>query len=130
MTIDKIAVEELWSTGVYANKRYRAEATIEPHEDLIECYKELQKRVEDAFVAANPQIQWQTPVITSCINDYPPIPETQIQKSNDQRRIEVMIKDMETVTDLEVLKSYEFLSRKYPEIKQAYENKLKALQNG
>ena len=58
MKIERIAYEQLYPTGVYANIRLRAEATILAHEDATECYKMLRDEVEKAFTAMNPQIDW------------------------------------------------------------------------
>jgi len=124
MVIDRIHYEQLFPTGVYANQRLRAEATVSGEDNLTDCYKKLQRVVEDSFTEMNPQIQWHDSIPPTPT----PIPETQIDKTPEQRKIDSMIKDMSTVTDLKVLESYKFLAKKYPEIKEAYEAKLKELQ--
>ena len=43
---------------------------------------------------------------------------------------EALIFDINNCTDVKILSTYEFLSRKYPEIQSAYETKLKQLTNG
>ena len=54
MTIDKIHYEELFPTGIYANIRMRAEATVTEKDDLTECYKSLQIHVQQAFQEIKP----------------------------------------------------------------------------
>ena len=71
MKIDRIAYEQLYPTGVYANQRYRAEATLEDGDDEIACYKRLQDIVEKTFIALNPQIQWSNPMFHSPTQEEP-----------------------------------------------------------
>jgi len=137
MTIDKIHYEQLFPTGVYANQRLRVEISLDENdygfvnggmqivsvEDAtLKAFNLAKSLVEKAFIELNPQIKWDV------TNPLQPIPETQIQKSNDQRRIEVMIKDMEQVKTLEELSHFKFLAKTYPAFAEAYDKKEKELQ--
>ena len=93
MTIDKIIFEQLYPTGIYANQRYRIEASVSEGEDLVECYKVLQRKTEEAFTALNPQIKWEEEKNPSIIDK---------QKEKELRKIESSIeKEEENVKRLE-----------------------------
>lgn len=71
MKIDKIAFEQLFPTGVYANQRLRVEISLEKKDfdgdlgDEPETIKEVffyaKQLVNDAFEKMNPQITWSDP---------------------------------------------------------------------
>ena len=83
MKIDRICFEQLFPTGVYANQRLRAEATIEDGENPIVGYVELQAIVEASFTTLNPQIQWQhSESDIKAIIDYPAKEKTEIAIDN------------------------------------------------
>ena len=86
MKVDRICFEQLFPTGVYANQRLRAEATIDDFEDMADCYKKLQQEVEKAFILLNPQIKW---------NELP----TEIDYSKKEK-IEIAIDNCTTIEEL------------------------------
>lgn len=130
MKIDRICYEQLWPTGVYANQRYRAEATIEPHEDIVECYKELQRKVEAAFTAMNPQIQW-NPLILNANNGASITGEVLSETKTDpkEQQIQGFIQAIEMASGEKALRYFEKISETDPRIKEAFSNKLKSFGN-
>lgn len=129
MKIDRIAYEQLYPTGVYANQRYRVEASIqEEGGDIIKCFAELKKTVEDAFVEMNPQIQWSQPMF------HPPTEESS-QKENSvqpkderiQSFIEMVNSKYQTKKTLENLRA-KIEAENNPELTAAFESKLKSFE--
>lgn len=119
MKIDRIAVEKLYPTGLYANVRLRAEASLDDGDDIEWCYKSLQDEVEKVFAAMNPQINWNE----SIPPNQPPEPTptiTQIDKS-----LGVTIEDIQSCKEKVVLESYKFLVKGKPELESAYLEKMK-----
>ena len=123
MKIDRIAYEQLYPTGVYANQRFRAEASVDwEKDDIMECYKTLQSAVEKAFVALNPQIKWQE-VPES------PIQEVTFQKPDSKESaIDRMITAINTCIDIKVLETFGLLVRNNVVLQETYNRKFKELQ--
>ena len=128
MRIEKIAYEQLYPTGVYANQRYRVEAEVLPTEDIEECYKHLKGIVEKTFTALNPQINW---------NDGEALKENfygsglTSGKNGSQPTIrdtvDNIIEDINSCKDEIVLQSYRIIAKKDPRIQEAFDKKLKQL---
>jgi hypothetical protein len=119
MKIDRIAYEQLYPTGVYANQRFRAEASVDPDDNynLSACYQTLKDTVEKAFVALNPQIKWEEPK-----------PDIVIQKDSKESATERMLTAINTCTEIKVLETFKLLVSKNPVFQEAYDNKLKSFQ--
>lgn len=117
MKIDKIAYEQLYPTGVYANQRYLAEATLEVGDNITECYLKLAEECEKAFVAKNPQINWNETAL----------PQPTFTINLDDERRQIVLDNINNSTSLAQLKIYESDSMKY-DLVQEYLNKKKSLQ--
>lgn len=124
MTIDKIAFEQLFPTGVYANQRFRAEGTLQEGDDIVECYKKLAGEVDRSFAAMHPEIVW------SEINPQP------TENEPVDKRIASLIEDInscEVIDDKNSfgvqygLIAFEKLAESHPELKAAYDLRLKQL---
>lgn len=124
MTIDKIAFEQLFPTGVYANQRFRAEGTLQEGDDIVECYKKLAGEVDRSFAAMHPEIVWSE--IKPQSNENEPV----------DKRIAAIIEDINQCTEIystgsfgvEIgLIAYEDAANSNPVIKAAYDLRLKQL---
>lgn len=111
MRIEKIAYEQLYPTGVYANQRYRAEASVEDGDDMMDCFFKLKKTVEDAFTELNPQIEWSQPMFHPPTQD-----ETKPRNTQDQ-----IIQDIKSCKEVKVLESYKLIAKSNPKIQEAYD---------
>lgn len=107
MKVDRIAFEQLYPTGVYANQRFRAEGTLQDGDDIVECYRKLAAEVDKAFSAMHPEIKWEEP--------------SQKEEPIDTRV--GMVEAINACTSLDVLKTFSLLARANPEHKAAYDKK-------
>lgn len=124
MKIERISFEQLYPTGIYANQRYRAEASVEEGEDLVECYKVLQSKTEAAFVAMNPHIKW-----NEAANQYGQNISYASSTPNviDRKKIDETEIKIDNCTTVDELKGLESDALKYGLVNQ-YINKKKTFQ--
>jgi hypothetical protein len=119
MKIDRIAYEQLYPTGVYANQRLRAEATVDwEKDDIMECYKTLQSAVEKAFVALNPQIKWEEKDT-----------QKEIVIDTKEKQIQNFIEAINTCTSLKSVDIFRKLVEREnnEQLTQAFDKKFKSL---
>jgi hypothetical protein len=142
MKIDKIAYEQLFPTGVYANQRYRAEATIEKGDDIQKCYVELQQCVNKVFNEMNPQINWSDRLSDSAgLNNQFPMfhPSTGITSGlngsqptalSPPDKIDSFIATINYCTNKKFLENFKKRvdEEKSERLTEAYNNKLKSFQ--
>jgi len=134
MKLIQIEFEELFPTGVYANQRYRAIATIDERENITECYKALKDKIEDVFVQLNPQIQFSNPMFHHPtisdieVTDHPTNGNLLVirEKTNPKEEAEQrMLEAINTCTELKVLETFKLLVKNNPVFQNAYNEKLK-----
>ncbi len=127
MKIEKIAFEQLYPTGIYANQRYRAEASVDwEKDDIIECYKTLQSAVEKAFIALNPQIKWDSmPPYGAPIHydENNRAIEALPAKDSKESATERMLSAINSCTELKVLETFKLLVKNNPVFQEAYNKK-------
>lgn len=130
MKIDRICFEQLFPTGLYANQRFRAEASVEEGEDLTGCYKKLQQEVEKAFIAINPQISWSAGAQVYVNPEYSHLLNGNSETKTDpkEQQIEGFIQAIQMANGVKALKYFEKISETDPRIKEAYNNKLKSFE--
>lgn len=59
MKIDRIEIEEVFPTASFANLKLKAAGSLEEGEDIVEAYKGARKKLQDAFLAMNPELNQQ-----------------------------------------------------------------------
>lgn len=131
MKIEKIAFEQLFPTGVYANQRLRVEIALgegqyETPENAFALAKQV---VNDAFVKMNPQITWSesgSPVEVKQVREEEPVDKIVQAIIRDIESCEV-IDDKNTFGVQYGLIAYESAAQSNPEIKAAYDLKYKQL---
>lgn len=121
MKVDRIAFEQLYPTGVYANQRFRAEGTLQDGDDIVECYRKLAAEVDKAFSAMHPEIKWEEP---------------SKKEEPIDKRVAAIIEDINQCTGIHStgqfgveigLIAYEDVANTHPEIKAAYDLKMALL---
>ena len=131
MKIEKIAYEQLYPTGTFANQRYRVEILIEEDdcklvgqgEAIKNAFVLAKEQVEKTFIALNPQINWsekdtwlaprqEAHIITSQPTDKP------------RDTVDNIIEDINSCKDLKTVDSYRLIAKTNERILEAYENKL------
>lgn len=133
MKIDRISYQKIFPTGMaYLNHKIGVEIQLDETDNPDEAFKLAKQTVEQWNLESNPgyamTMEYMKPQETVTILGSKILDPTEKElKDNQERRIASMITDMQSVTDLVVLKTYEFLAKKYPEIQSAYEIKLKEL---
>ncbi len=124
MIVEKIHYEELFPTGQFANIRLRAEGSVDCTDDKTECFKSLQTLVRTAFQAIAPEEMMGT-VIRPTVED------------STDKRIDVLIQDINDCNVLDEKNSlgvqvgllgFEKMASSHPELKAAYDLKLKQFQ--
>jgi hypothetical protein len=119
MKFIKIAYEQLFPTGAYANQRYYAEMSVDDSESITEAFRVAKQRVEETFTALNPQITWQEPKPEV-------VPEVQVEKQISNTE-DAFIADIKSCKELKVLETYKLLAKKYQRVQEAYDEKFKEL---
>lgn len=125
MKIDRINYKKVFNLGNFSNEHVGLEGEINEGEDILHCALELKKLAEAIHKQNNPHlIEFQEPdiPIMSLVKKDPPQPKTPEEKTIEQ---------INEITDIKILKEFEFLAKqmanKHPQIKSAYENRLKQL---
>lgn len=129
MKITTINYQRTFALAPYQNERLGVEIELSEG-DSVEAAFALAKITVDNFKSEPLVSQIQTippPQEDSTPKSSSNLPKVPVNKREQQ--IQQHIKDIQSVTEEKVLKDcYEFLSKNYPEIREAYETKLKELQ--
>ena len=132
MKITTIKYGKTYSLGNFCSERIDLEASIDADtEDVYECLEKLKDTCDTYHKSNNPKLYTETPIhnnsqweVNTNTQEQPPsTPKTQPHST---------IEAINTCTNLKELQDFQLLvknmSNKYPEIKEAYQNKLKQLQ--
>ena len=120
----RIIFQQTFPTGLYQNQKLGIEIDLDGNEEVDEVFAMAKKVVNDAFVALNPQIQWEQPsTLQASFSNEPTV--TNIPVINKEaERIEIAIDNAPTKADLILLQQD---SIKHNLIQQ-YLTKLKSFQ--
>jgi hypothetical protein len=109
----------------FANEVIEVTIDVMQGEDANEAIETARKLCLENHKAANPHLfaDQETKIsdIANAIED---------KKQRPKSQVEGLIFDLQSVTELTVLKSYELLCRNNPKLQKAYQLKLKELTNG
>ena len=119
MTIDKISLQILYPSGIYANVKPAMEATLEAGDTPEQCLTELKQRLDNWFWETHPELSSQRGSTITDVKEEPP----QSKLTQEQS----IIRDISSVTDLKVLESYKLIAKNNPNIQPAYDNQLNKL---
>ena len=127
MTVRTINYQRTYSLAPYQNERLGVEIELNDDESVEEAFKLAKETVESYKTEPQPS---QTeailaPIATEEANYTTRIPKPPVNKR--EQLIQQHISAIGTCTDVETLKIYEFISKNYPEIREAYETKLNSL---
>lgn len=120
---NKIYYQRNFPIGQFLYEHIGIELIVEQGKTVDETIKEARELVFENHKKNNPQVEYSEidiPItkLVSPVNEKDTKPKTQEEK---------IIDDIATVTDPKVLDGYQFISKKYPSIKEAVENKRKEL---
>lgn len=121
MKVTKIAFEQLFPTGPYANMRLGVEVTLDEKDNIYESFNVAKLLVEESFKKINPDF---IPPIHDFNTGQPAIVQADREPSNT---VEALIQDINSCNELIVLESYKILARTKPEIQEAYDKKYNEL---
>lgn len=128
MKIDRIHYEELFPTGIYANQRLRIEATVDESDNATECYQTLKTHVQKAFQALNPNLEEMKGTHVLKVPQEPPnMSDPELDAMQKDQALIDTINYCTTTRSVEMFKK-EVERRNNPIITEAFENKLKSLQ--
>lgn len=121
MQITKLGCSIKVPTQVFGNEVLWVEYELGPGEDPNEGLNAARQLCWENHKAANPHLyQDQETTVSSIVTN---------TKSRPKDQVQGIIFDIQSVTELKVLKSYELLSKRNPELQEAYQLKLKELTN-
>jgi len=125
MHISKIHYEIKFPTMQFGNEVLFVEYTLQPGESADEAMKAAREFVWTNHKQNNPHLyqdeETKVSDIANAVID---------KKQRPKNQIDAMVFDIQSVTELTVLKSYELLCKNNPKLQEAYQNKLKQLNNG
>lgn len=125
MRITKISYGATFPTMAFANEKFMVEYELNEGDSASEAMELARKFVNETYIKNNPHIfQDQETKVSDIANA---VIENK-QRPKDQ--IDAMVFDIQSVTELTVLKSYELLCKNNPKLQEAYQLKLKQLSNG
>jgi hypothetical protein len=115
--IKTVSYQKLFPLGMYCNERIGVEVELGDNQDPMKALEEAKRLTEEFHKQSNPEIynnvDEETPVLAM-------IKKEEKKNLSTQDRL---IVDISTCTELKVLESYKLLSKKYPEIQDAYDKK-------
>jgi hypothetical protein len=118
--------QKTFNIGLYQSERIGVEMDLHSGENSSFALDECKKLVNEFHVQNNPHLYSSLEPLK--VEVHPQIePITQVTRPKDQ--ILGMVFDIESVTELTVLKSYDLLCRNNEKLSQAYQKKLKELTN-
>jgi hypothetical protein len=124
MQITKLGCSIKVPTQVFGNEVLWVEYELEQGEDPNAGLNAARQLCWENHRAANPHLyQDQEVKVTDIANAIVD------KKQRPKNQIDAMIFDMQSVTDLTVLKSYELLCKNNPKLQETYQSKLKELNN-
>lgn len=145
MKITTVNYQKVFPLGQYINERIGVEIQVDPDESEIEALREAKRIVEQFHKDNNPQLYsepkeypyqleggaWVTKQKNEILGDK--IFISDMPPSNPKNQPHSTIEAISSCTTLKVLQEFDLIvqnmGKKYPEIKDAYDNKLKELQD-
>ena len=127
MRITTVSYQKLFPLAPYENEKIELTASIDDTESPDKVLSELKKIAVQWHTANNPQVYSEALMQPVTPHTNIGLPSIQVEKTPEEIRIGVMVKDIESCTDLKVLKSYQLLVSKSPELSEAYNKKYKEL---
>lgn len=116
MKIERITFQETFPTGNFSNNKLGIEIQLDDTDSPQQAYQTAKQIVNDAFVALNPQIQWNEQEQDQSVA------EAQKIINLEHERIEIRIDNAKSIDELGQIKSL-----LPPECVPAYMKKLKEL---
>lgn len=140
MKITTVNYQKVFPLGQYINERIGVEIQVDPDESEVEALRQAKRIVEQFHKDNNPQLYTETP---SNSLHWDVLSIQQITKTENSDYLDIKtppkpkphstIEAINTCTNLKTLQEFDLIvknmSNKYPEIKEAYDNKLKELSN-
>jgi hypothetical protein len=129
MITDRIKYGRSFQVGLSIWERIDMEATIEQGDDLEKCFSELKNQVETTHKKLNPHLYPKGN--EAIIESFGEIPERQqvIQIESKETAAQKVIAQINECSELKVLESFSLIVKKNPELKPAYDKKLKQLKH-
>lgn len=125
MKIVAVNYQKVFPLGQYINERIGVEIQVDPDESEVDALREAKRIVEQFHKDNNPQLYTETPIHREKEDLF----AVAIQSPKNQPHS--TIEAINSCTTLKVLQEFDLIvqnmSKKYPEIKEAYDNKLKEL---
>ncbi len=127
MIIEKISIQILYPSGIYANVRPALEATLEQGDTPEQCLTELKQRLDNWFWETHPELSQQRGVTE--VADNPTIPNIQVDdppaiKLTKEERQKA---DIASSPDVKTLESYRLIVKKYPYLQEVYDETMEKL---
>lgn len=121
MKVTKLGCSIKVPTQVFGNEVLWVEYELDAGEDPNEALNTARKLCWENHKVANPHLyQDQETTVSSILAN---------QSQRPKNQVEGIIFDIQSVTDLKVLKSYELLCKNNPQLKEVYQSKLNELSN-
>ena len=133
MTITTVSYQKTYNLGNYSSERIGVEVSINEGENAMEALDTAKKLCQEFHEKNNPEpfVSGET-IIQPASTE--PIPEIKVDKRTaKERQIQNYINLINASTEIEKpmgIKGYEAIAQSNPQLKEAYDNKLKQLQNG
>lgn len=115
MKVEKIFYQKLFPTGPYSNEKIGVEVIVEPGETAEDCLTAAKNTVSEWHKQHNPDLYTEQ----AEIRPEKPLPE--------DKRIAVLIRDIQSCTELVVLDSYRILVKTNSALEEAYNIKRKEI---
>ena len=118
MKVDRINYQKVFPLGMYINERIGVEIQLDKGDNPEEALLKAKEMVEAFHKENNKGLYMEG------------TPEIPIEKPKPEEiRIGLFAEDINSCKDMETLKGYRLLVKGKPELQQAYDNKLKELNN-
>lgn len=140
MKITSVNYQKVFPLGQYINERIGVEIQVDPDESEVDALREAKRIVEQFHKDNNPQLYTETPIQPQYFNGSFPIHDKEGNRIHSGVNIEPItpktqphstIEAINSCTTLKVLQEFDLIvqnmGKKYPEIQEAYDNKLKEL---
>jgi len=120
----KISYQRTYSIGPYLTEKIGLEDEVPDGIDPLQVFQQLKEMSDKAHEELNPHLQNPTPVQSDIVYGKPvaEVPRTR------EDELASIINEINTCTDLKVLKTYSLLMKVYPEAQSEYDKKLQSLQ--
>lgn len=133
MKIVAVNYQKVFPLGQYINERIGVEIQVDPDESEVDALREAKRIVEQFHKDNNPQLYTETPIVdytNFSVNNVDSAPDME-QKTPPKTQPHSTIEAINSCTTLKVLQEFDLIvqnmGKKYPEIQEAYDNKLKEL---